>query len=79
MQVDGEEMIDTYEQQTTWMCTYIRLLDAPVFLPMGARIRCLCHVDASTHCPRYSVSVSVAPTVCAPLQHVADFAWEGCG
>ena len=72
-------MIDTYAQQSTWMCTYIRLLETPLPLPMGAHIECACRVDASTHCPRYQIDVSVAAAVDVGLQHVANFAWEGCG
>ena len=79
--VDGQTSIDVYKERTTWTCTYVRLLDtdSAIWLPAGAIIECACTVDASTHCPAYSIEVRVSPDDEAPLRYVADFSWRGDG
>jgi len=79
--VDETASIDTYHERTTWTCTYVRLLDgaSAIWLAAGALIECICNVDASTHCPAYSISVSVSHDGSSPLVPVSDFSWRGDG
>ena len=81
VQVDEQASIDAYHERTTWTCTYVRLFDAEsaIWLPAGALIECACTVDATTHCPAYSVDVSVSIDGNAPVRRVAGFSWRGDG
>jgi len=80
--LDESTTIDAYRERTTWTCTYVRLLDAGhgIWLPAGAMIECTCHVDASTHCPEYSIAVRVSRDGTEQsLVHVTEFSWRGDG
>ena len=79
--LDDVNSIDAYRERTTWTCSYVRLFDEKdaIWLPAGALIECVCTVDASTNHPAYSVRVSVAHGAHAPMQHVANYSWQGDG
>mmetsp|Transcript_28642 Transcript_28642/g.61623 ORF Transcript_28642/g.61623 Transcript_28642/m.61623 type:complete len:180 (-) Transcript_28642:378-917(-) len=79
--LDGVAAIDVYRERTTWTCTYVRLLDAAnaVWMPAGAVIELVCVVDASTHCPCYTIRAAVSRDGVEPLMHVAGFSWRGDG
>jgi hypothetical protein len=72
-------VVDSWRERTTWTCTYVRLLEQPLSLPAAALIECTCTVDASTHCPAYSVAVRVKKDREAPWEHVTEYSWDGDG
>lgn len=86
VQLDASTTLDAYEQATTWECSYVRLLAAPIHLAGGARIEFRCHVEAGTDSPAYRVDVFVQQQqqpmqhhAEAPLAHVVTFSWSGDG
>lgn len=81
VRLDEHTTIDTYDEQTTWVCTYIRLMPSAdaIWLPANAVIECRCFVDARSTCPRYTIQVFVAPTADDAVREVASYSWEGGG
>ena len=81
-ELDDVVSINSYEQPTTWTCTYLRLFErgGEMWLPAGARIICSCHVDVGSDCPSYSIDVSVGPSDASiPARPVTSFSWSGDG
>ena len=79
--LDEDTTIDTYRERTTWTCTYVRLFGTAdaIWLPPNSLIECTCTVDASTHCPAYSIAVRISRDGHTPTYHVAEFSWRGDG
>ena len=86
VELDATTTLDTFEQHTSWECSYMRLLPTPLWLPEGSRLELRCHVEAATEAPAYRVDVYAdvarAPGAVAPaerLAHVVSFSWSGDG
>lgn len=85
VQLDETTALDTFEQSTTWECTYVKLLEVPLWLRGGAQLEFRCRVHASIDCPSYYVDVfaQTEPIFLASLDrrlsHIASYAWSGDG
>jgi len=81
VQVDDATDIDTYQQQTTWACTYIRLLSSrdAIWLPKDAVVVCECFVDVSSYRPKYTIDVLVALNAVSERVRVTSYSWQGDG
>jgi len=70
--MDGQFSINTLQDQTSWCTTYVKLLDAGIFLPVGSHIICKTWIELNRPDPLYSIAVSVEG------KPVAEFSWSGC-